>query len=94
MKIIDCRKGNLDIDYNGKKLRCWGDMTANGFSILVDTMEWVTSDGEQKLSGEERDKIIPEIKKYCEKVKKFKLEFRDEKGRRIWIYKWGIHSPF
>lgn len=87
MKIIDCRKGNLDIEYNGKLLRCWGDMTGNGFSIFVNAMEWITSEGKTSLSDEEKKEIIPEIKRYCKKAWKFKLEFRDEKGRKFRIKK-------
>lgn len=90
MKIIDCRKGNLDIDYNGKKLRCWGDMTVNGFSVVIDVMEWITPDTRKFLSDEEINRVVPEIRRYCRTVEKFKLEFRDNRGRRIWINKFML----
>ena len=84
MQIIECTRGNLDIEYNGRILRCWGDMCVKGFSVEASAMEWLEQDGTtQTLQLDERSAAIKEIKKFCKKIRGFKVVFYDERNKKI-----------
>ncbi|MDR0513631.1 MAG: hypothetical protein LBG81_00525 [Coriobacteriaceae bacterium] len=52
------RKGNVTIEYNGKKARFHGDICPHGFIALVSSMEWADPDNNAPVTEEDRRELI------------------------------------
>ncbi|MBQ1735149.1 MAG: hypothetical protein II038_09735 [Lachnospiraceae bacterium] len=72
----------VDIQYEGKTARFWGDLCVNGFSAIASTMEWILPEGETKVSEEDRSSLIVAIRRH-QRWKRFKIIFVDDHGKPI-----------
>lgn len=71
-------KSYVDIEYNGRIARFWGDLCLHGFRAIANTMEWVFPHKEGTVTEDERNTFIAEVKKFCNKGKN-KVIFIDKK---------------
>ena len=81
MKITG-KKGYVDIEYNGKTARFWGDMCLHGFSALASTMEWMSPTPTTEVDPSEKASLIKDVKSFC-KRQPFKITFRDDNGKTV-----------
>ncbi len=80
MEIVALTKGNVDMAYKGRILRCWGDLDLNGFLIEGKSLQWLNEDGTLwDLTEEEKKEAIEALKHFSSK--KFKIRFYEDKKR-------------
>lgn len=81
MKITGT-KAYVDIEWEGRTLRFWGDMCVNGFAALADTAEWLPPFESETVSDETRSAIMAAVRK-DHRHGALKIKFLDKNGKRI-----------
>jgi hypothetical protein len=79
------RKGNVTIEYNGKKARFHGDICDEGFIAIVSSMEWADPDNNAPVTEEDRRELIRLINRNATPTKD-SFSFVDDHYRSIAFY--------
>lgn len=88
LKILYGDKGKIDIEYNGKMVRLWGDLCIDGFAALEDDIESIDPGNTDKidpLSEMEKLEFMQEVTKLTKnsKNKMSQIYFCDDRGNRL-----------
>lgn len=80
--VVTGTKSYVDIQYDNKTARFWGDLCTDGFAAIASTMEWYSPEGGIAASSDERAQFISAVRRHF-RWKRFKVFFVDEQGRKI-----------
>jgi hypothetical protein len=72
----------VDIEYNGRTARFWGELCTFGFLAAASTMKWLPPDDGEPITDDEKIAVIKAVRKYCRWLR-YKVVFADDKGKII-----------
>lgn len=69
IKIVFSSKATVDIEYNGKTARFYGELGMIGFRASANSMRWMSPKRDASVSALQRMELIQAVKMFCAKKK-------------------------